>query len=60
VSFGEVALGFFRHFLLIGHFGRLEYFICETLELVVVPGLVLYLGMEKVDVIQEAFKFTWH
>jgi hypothetical protein len=29
------------------------------LELVIVPGLVLCLGVENADVIQEAFKFTW-
>jgi hypothetical protein len=44
VNFGEVTLRFFGLFLLIGPFGRLEYFICETLELVAVSGLVLSLG----------------
>jgi hypothetical protein len=58
VSFGEVALRFCKLFLLIGPFGRLEYFICETLESVAVLGLVLSIGMENADVIQKAFKFT--
>jgi hypothetical protein len=44
VSFGEVALRFFRLFLLIIPLGRLEYFICETLESVTVLDLVLSLG----------------
>jgi hypothetical protein len=57
VSFREVALRFFRLFLLIGPFGHLEYFICETLETVVVLGLVPSLGVEDIDAIQEAFKF---
>jgi hypothetical protein len=51
VSFEEVVLGFFRLFLLIGPFGCLEYFIYETLELVVVSGLVLSLGVENADAI---------
>jgi hypothetical protein len=58
VSFGEVALGFFGIFLLISPFGCLEYFICETLELIAVPGFVLSLGLENADAIQEAFKCT--
>jgi hypothetical protein len=58
VSFEEVALWFFGLFLLIDRFGRLEYFICETLESVIVLGLVVSLGMENADVIHEAFKFT--
>jgi hypothetical protein len=56
VSFGIVALTFFRLFLLIGPFGRLEYFIRETLESVVVSGLVLSLGVKNANAIQEAFK----
>jgi hypothetical protein len=56
--FREVAHRFFGLFLLIDPFGRFEYFICETLELVAVLGLVLSLGVENTDVIQEAFKFT--
>jgi hypothetical protein len=59
MSFGEVALGFFWLFLLIGPFGRLEHLICETLESVVVLGLVLFLRVENAYAIQEAFKFTW-
>jgi hypothetical protein len=58
VSFEEVALRFFGLFLLFGHSGRLEYFICETLESVAVLSLVLFLGVEDADAIQEAFKFT--
>jgi hypothetical protein len=58
VIFGEVALRFFRLFLLSGPFGRLEYFIYETLESVTVLSLMLSLGVEDADVIQEAFKFT--
>jgi hypothetical protein len=58
MSFGKVTLGLFRLFLLIGPFSRLEYFICKTLESVAVPGLVLFLGVEDVDVIQKAIKFT--
>jgi hypothetical protein len=57
VSFEEVALRFFGLFLLIGPYGRLEYFICETLELVTVLGLVLSLMVEDANVIHEAFKF---
>jgi hypothetical protein len=58
VSFREVALWFFRLFLLIAPVGHLEYFICETLESVAVPDLVLSMGVEDVDAIQEAFEFT--
>jgi hypothetical protein len=43
---------------LIGPFGRLEYFICETLESVTISSLMLSLGVEDEDVIQEAFEFT--
>jgi hypothetical protein len=43
VSFREVVLGFFELFLLIGSFSHLEYFIYETLESVIVPGLMLSL-----------------
>jgi hypothetical protein len=58
VSLWVVALGFFKLFQLISPFGHLEYFICETLESVTVSGLVLSLGVENADAIQEAFKFT--
>jgi hypothetical protein len=58
VIFGEVALRFFRLFLLSSPFGRLEYFIYETLESVTVLSLMLSLGVEDADVIQEDFKFT--
>jgi hypothetical protein len=57
MSFGEVTLRFFGLFLLIGPFGRLEYFIYEILESLVVLGLVLFLGVENADVIQEDSKF---
>jgi hypothetical protein len=58
VSFREVALGFFRLFLLIDPFGHLEHHICKTLKSIIVSGLLLSLGVENTDVIQEAFKFT--
>jgi hypothetical protein len=38
--------------------GRLEHLIYETMKSVAIPGLVLSLGMENANVIQEAFKFT--
>jgi hypothetical protein len=59
MSFREVTLGFFSLFLLISPFGRLEHKICETLESAAVSGLVLSLGVENANAIQEAFKFTW-
>jgi hypothetical protein len=58
VSFGEVTLWIFRLLLLINLFGRFEHLICETLESVIVPSLVLSLGVKNVDLIQEAIKFT--
>jgi hypothetical protein len=58
MRFVEVTLGFPRFFLLIGPFGRLEHLICETLESIAVPSLVLSLGVRNVDAIQKAFKFT--
>jgi hypothetical protein len=58
MSFGVVALGLFGFFLLISPFGCLEHLIYETLASVVVWGLVLSLGLENTDAIQEAFKFT--
>jgi hypothetical protein len=51
VSFREVALRFFMLFLLIGPFGRLEYFSCETLESVAILGFVLSLGVKNADAI---------
>jgi hypothetical protein len=51
MSFGEVVLGLFGLFLLIDPFGRLEHLICETLESVTVPGLMLSLGVENADAI---------
>jgi hypothetical protein len=58
MSFGEVTPGLLGLFLLKGPFGRLELLICESLESVIVPGLVLSLGVKNADAIQEAFKFT--
>jgi hypothetical protein len=58
MNFGEVTLGFFGLFLFINPLGHLEHLICKTLELVTVSVLVLSLGVENADVIQEAFKFT--
>jgi hypothetical protein len=58
VSFGEVVLRFFKLFLLISSFGHLEYLICETLESITVLSLVLSVGVENADMIQETFKFT--
>jgi hypothetical protein len=55
---GEVTLGFFRLFFLIGPCGCLEHLICKTLESVTVLSLVHSLGVENADVVQEAFKFT--
>jgi hypothetical protein len=43
---------------LIGRLGHLENLIYKTLESVTVSGLVLSLGVENANVIQEAFKFT--
>jgi hypothetical protein len=51
MSFEEVALWFFGLFLLIGTFGCLEHLIYETLESVIVSGLVLYLGVKNADAI---------
>jgi hypothetical protein len=59
MSFGKVTFRFFRLFLLISPIGRLEHLICEILESVTVPSLVLSLGVENIDAIQEAFKCTW-
>jgi hypothetical protein len=51
VNFREVALRLFRLSLLISPFGRLEYFIYETLELVTVPGLAFSLGVKNADAV---------
>jgi hypothetical protein len=51
MSFGEVALGFFRFLLLIDCSGHPEHLIYETLESVTVLGLVLSLGVENADAI---------
>jgi hypothetical protein len=58
VSFGVVALRILGLLLLIGHVGHLENLIYETLESVIVSGLVLSLGVKNANAIQEAFKFT--
>jgi hypothetical protein len=44
MSFRKVTLRFFEIFLLIDPFGHLDHLIYETLELVIVSGLVLYWG----------------
>jgi hypothetical protein len=46
MSFGEVTLGLFGLFLLIGPFGHLEHRICETLASIAVSGLMLSLGVK--------------
>jgi hypothetical protein len=51
MSVREVTLRFFRLFLFIGPFGRLEHLICEILESVIVLGLVLSLGVKNTDAI---------
>jgi hypothetical protein len=58
LSFREVTLWIIKLLLLIGLFGHLEHHICETLESVTVSGFVLSLGVQNIDLIQEAFKFT--
>jgi hypothetical protein len=59
MRFGEITLGFFRLSHLISPFGCLEHLICETLESVLVPSFVHFLGAENADALLEAFKFTW-
>jgi hypothetical protein len=58
VSFREITLWIIGLLLLIGLFGRLEHLIYETLDSVMVSGLVFSLGVENADPIQEAFKFA--
>jgi hypothetical protein len=58
VSVGEVALGLLGLFLLISTLGHLENLICKTLESVTISGLVLFIGVEDANAIQEVFKFT--
>jgi hypothetical protein len=60
MSFGEVALGVFGFFSPDWPLWPLEHHICKTLESITVLGLVLSLGVENADVIQEAFIFTRH
>jgi hypothetical protein len=56
VSFVEVAFWVFRLLFVFSHFGRLEDLIYKTLQSVAVPGLVLPLGVEDADPVQETFK----
>jgi hypothetical protein len=58
VDLGEVTLGILGLLLLIDWLGRLENLIGQTLESVIDSGLVLSLGVENANAIQEAFKFT--
>jgi hypothetical protein len=51
MSFREISLWFFGLFLLVDLFGRLKYLICETLESVVVLGLMLSMGVEYTNAI---------
>jgi hypothetical protein len=57
MCFGEVTLGILGLLLMIGRFGRLENLICKTLESIAVSGLVLSLGVENANAIQEAYLF---
>jgi hypothetical protein len=57
VGFGEVALWILRLLLLLSQLGHLENLICKTLESVAFLGLVLCLGVENANAVQEAFKF---
>jgi hypothetical protein len=59
VGLEELTLGILRLLLLIGRLGCLENLICKTLESVTILGLVLSLGVENANGIQEAFKFAW-
>jgi hypothetical protein len=58
VSLRDVALGILGLLRLISRLGRLENLIYKTLELVTIMGLVLSLGVENANAIQEAFKST--
>jgi hypothetical protein len=58
MSLEEIALWIFGLFLLIDLFGCLEDLIGETLELAAVPGLVLSMGVENADLIQETIKLS--
>jgi hypothetical protein len=58
VCLREVTLRILKLLLMIGRFGYLENLICKTLESVTVSGLVLSLGVENANAIQEAFEFT--
>jgi hypothetical protein len=54
----EIALGILRLLLLIGLLGRLEKFICKTLESLTVLSVVLSLAVKNANAIQEAFEFA--
>jgi hypothetical protein len=58
VHLGEAALGILRLLLMIGRFGHLENLIYKSLESLTISGLVLSLGVENANAIQEVFKFT--
>jgi hypothetical protein len=58
VSHREVTLGILGLLLLIGQLGLLENLIYITLESIAVSGLVLSLGVENANVIQEAFELV--
>jgi hypothetical protein len=51
VHLGEVALGILGLLFMIGRLGHLENLICKTLEVVIVLGLVLSLGVENANAI---------
>jgi hypothetical protein len=59
VSLEEVTIWIFRLLFLLGLFSRLENLICKALQLVTVTGLVLSLGVENADPVQETFKLSW-
>jgi hypothetical protein len=59
VSLDEVSLWIFGLLFLVGLFRQLEDLICKALQSVVVPGLVLSLGVENIDLVQESFKLSW-
>jgi hypothetical protein len=53
MSLREITLGILVLFLLICPFSHPENLICKTLESVTVLGLMLSLGVQNVDAIQE-------
>jgi hypothetical protein len=58
VGLREVTLGVNGLLLLIGQLRCLENLICKTLESVIISSLVLSLGMENANVIQDTFEFA--